>query len=217
MTGTFILKRETRTQIAPYWGTLMKRWPINHLTADDLDAFHTASETAQARTHIGECAECRSMVETDRMVVQALAALPAFSPRLDFADRVLARVRRPEPILVRLLRPASWAGGRRLAIAAALVVSLGASILWSLFNRGLLLSWFQLAAEETGRTLWLGVRVVATNLAAQPWYLPLRDFASSPGRLALLVGGSLLAYVAALVAFRRVLSLPSGPVSHANG
>jgi hypothetical protein len=86
-----------------------------------------------------------------------------------------------------------------------------------LFNRELLLSWVQLAAVETGRAVWLGVRVVATNLTSQPWYLPLREFASSPGRLALLAVGSFVTYAAALFALRRVLTLPSGPVSHANG
>jgi hypothetical protein len=155
------------------------------------------------------------MVSADRVVLNALAALPAYAPRPDFTDRVLTRIRRPEPALIRFLRPAL--AGRRLALAATVVVAMGASIIWSLFNRELLLSWVQLAAVETGRAVWLGVRVVATNLTSQPWYLPLREFASSPGRLALLAVGSFVTYAAALYALRRVLTLPSGPVSHANG
>jgi len=195
----------------------MKRWPINHLTADDLDAFHSASLSPEARTHLTECADCQAMVSMDRVVLNALATLPSYAPRPDFENRVLTRIRRPEPALLRLFRPAAMAGRRRLALAATLVVAVGTSIVWSLFNRDLLLSWVQLAAVETGRAVWLGVRVAATNLTAQPWYLPVRDFASSPGRLALLAGGSLVAYAAALFALRRVLTLPSGPVSHANG
>ncbi|MGH7560905.1 MAG: hypothetical protein ACRENB_07785 [Gemmatimonadales bacterium] len=187
------------------------------MTADDLDAFHSASSTVEARVHLAECDECRAMVEMDRLVVGALAALPSFAPGEDFADRVLAGVRAPAPLVVRILRPVGLAARGRLAAAAVLAIGLGASIVWSLFNRELLLSWVQLAAVETGRALWLGVRVVATNLTSQPWYLPLREFASSPGRLVLLVGGSLVGYVVALVALRRLLTLPSGPVSHVNG
>ena len=193
----------------------MKRWPINHLTADDLDAFHSASLPPEAQTHLTECADCQAMVNMDRVVLKALATLPSYAPRPDFANRVLTRIHRPAPALVRLFRPAF--AGRRLGLAATLVVAMGASIIWSLFNRELLLSWVQLAAVETGRAVWLGVRVVATNLTSQPWYLPIREFASSPGRLALLAVGSFVTYAAALYALRRVLTLPSGPVSHANG
>ena len=96
-------------------------------------------------------------------------------------------------------------------------VSIGASIVWSLLNRDLLLSWINTSAAETGRTIWLGVRVVATNLTAQPWYAPLREFVSSPGRLVALVSGSLVMYAVALAALRRLLTPPSRPVPHAHG
>jgi hypothetical protein len=195
----------------------MKRWPINHLTAEDLDAFHSASLSAEARAHLDECEECRTMAELDRVVIDALAALPALAPHHGFADRVMTTVRQPAPAFVRV--PASR-GARtwvRLAAAAMLVVSLGASIVWSLSNRDLLQSWIQLSTAETGRMLWLGVRVMATNLTAQPWYAPVREFVSSPGRLAVLVAGALVAYGAALAALRRLLTPPSVPVRHALG
>ena len=195
----------------------MKRWPINHLTAEDLDAFHSASLSLEAREHLDECEACRTMAELDRVVVDALAGLPAFGPSEGFADRVMARQRRPAPSRVRV--PALH-GGRawvRLAAAAVLVLGLGASIVWSLSNRTLLQSWIQLSLAETGRMLWLGVRVVATNLTAQPWYAGVRELVSSPGRVAALVSGSLVAYVAALVALRRLLTPPSRPVPHALG
>ena len=48
----------------------MTRWPINHLTADDLDAFHTASLTVQAREHLEECEECRRMALLDHAVTE---------------------------------------------------------------------------------------------------------------------------------------------------
>ena len=89
--------------------------------------------------------------------------------------------------------------------------------MWSLLNRDLLLSWINTSAAETGRTIWLGVRVVATNVTAQPWYAPLRDLVSSPGRLVALVSGSLVMYAVALAALRRLLTPPSRPVPHAHG
>jgi len=157
------------------------------------------------------------MALLDQRVLDALAALPSYAPRPEFAERVLARIRRPEPAIVRLFRPRTRAGWVRVAFAASAVMSLGVSIVWSLFNRDLLLSWVHLSAAETGRMAWLGVRMVATNLTAQPWYAPLREFASSPGRLAALVGGSLIAYGVALAALRRLLTPPSRPVPHAHG
>jgi predicted anti-sigma-YlaC factor YlaD len=195
----------------------MKQWPINHLTADDLDAFHSASLTDLARAHLEECEECRSMALLDRSILNALATLPGYAPRPEFAAAVMARVRRPEPALARSSRPRSPAAWGKAALAAMVVVSLGASIVWSLLNRDLLLSWINTTTAETGRTIWLGVRVVATNVTAQPWYAPLREFASSPGRLVALVSGSLVLYGAALVALRRLLTPPSRPVSHAQG
>ena len=191
----------------------MKRWPVQHLTADDLDAFHSASLSPIAREHLTECDDCRSMAQLDRVVVEALASLPSYAPGPQFADRVLARVERPKALARRTFIPATW--GRR-TLAASVLLGLGVSIVWSLLNRELLLSWVQLAAAETGRTLWLGVRVLVTNVTAQPWYAPLRDFASSPGRIVLLVSGSLVLYVTAFVALRRLLTPPSRPVPHAN-
>ncbi len=195
----------------------MKRWPINHLTAEDLDAFHSASLSVEMREHLDECEECRTMAELDRMVLNGLAALPSLAPRDGFADRVMAGAwqappaRQPRPVPV---RRASWV---RLAAAASVIVSLGASIAWSLLNRDLLLSWIHLSTAEPGRLLWLGVRVVATNLTAQPWYASLRDLVSSPGRLVALASGALVVYGAALVALRRLLTPPSRPVPHALG
>ena len=156
------------------------------------------------------------MAELDRAVLAALATVPSYAPGPHFADRVVAGVHRPAPALVRVLAPRIPATWSRRALAASLFLGLGASIIWTLLNRTLLLSWINLAAAETGRTIWLGVRVAATNLTSQPWYAPLRDFASSPGRLALVIGGCLVGYVVALAAMRRLLTPPSRPVPHGN-
>jgi hypothetical protein len=104
-----------------------------------------------------------------------------------------------------------------VALAAAVVVALGVSMVWSLFNRTLLLSWLDSAATEIGRALWLGVRVAATNLTEQSWFAGLRGFASSSGRAALAGAGLLVGYGVAVLALRRLLVPPSRPASHANG
>lgn len=188
----------------------MRQWPINHLTADDLDAFHSASLSVAAREHLDECAECRTLIRQDQALLDALATLPAFEPSPGFANRVMARVALPRPAL------AHWREPRRIALAASVVVALGASILWSLFNRSLLLSWLDQSATEIGRALWLGVRVVAANLTEQPWFAGLRGFASSSARIALVGGGLLIGYGAAVYALRRLLLPPSRPVPHAD-
>lgn len=157
------------------------------------------------------------MALLDHAVLNSLALLPSYAPAPTFADHVMARVRRPESAIARLVAPWSPATRPRLAMAASIAVGLGASIMWSLLNRDLLLSWINTFAAETGRTIWLGVRVVATNLTAQPWYDPLREFVSSPGRLVALVSGSLVMYGVALAALRRLLTPPSRPVPHAHG
>jgi len=187
----------------------MRQWPINHLTADDLDAFHSASLSIAAREHLDECAECRTLIQQDQVLLSALAKLPTFEPAPGFATRVLARVELARPVAVRFKVP-------RLALAATLFVALGASIVWSLFNRTLLLSWLDRSAAELGRALWVAVRVVATNLTEQPWFAGLRGFASSTARVVLTGGGLLVAYGAAVYALRRLLVPPSRPVPHAD-
>jgi predicted anti-sigma-YlaC factor YlaD len=185
-------------------------WPIKHLTADDLDAFHSASLNVEARQHLEECAECRSLALADRALLGALERLPVFEPKAGFADRVMARVQLNQT-------PARVLKWRRIALAAGLLIGLGASVGWSLFNRGLLLSWLNQAASQIGSSLWVAVRVVASNLTQQPWFDALRQAGSSWGRVALIGGVLLVGYSVAVVALRRLLVPPSRPVSHANG
>src|SRR5262245_45655104 len=186
----------------------MTQWPIRHFTADDLDAFHSASLSETARTHLDECAECRALVSQDRALVAALEKLPSFEPATGFADRVMAQVR-IAPVVVGARR-------RRFALAATLAVLAGTSIVWSLFNRTLLLHWLDQSAAALGQQLWTAVRVAATNLIQQPWFASLRQFAASSGRVMLLGGGLLVGYGAAVFALRRLLAPPSRPVPHAD-
>jgi len=186
----------------------MTQWPVQHFTADDLDAFHSASLSDSARTHLDECAECRALVAQDGALVAALEALPSFSPTAGFTDRVMAQVR-TAPVVVLARR-------RRFALAATLAVMLGASVVWSLLNRALLLRWLDQSAAAIGQQLWTAVRVAATNLIQQPWFASLRQFAASSGRVVLLGGGLLVGYGAAVFALRRLLAPPSRPVPHAD-
>ena len=187
-------------------------WPIQHLTAEDLDAFHSASLNPTAAKHIQECQECRTLLEQDRVLVEALESLPLFDARADFADRVLERVGTPAPALARRI-PLR----RRFALAASVLVALGASAGWALFNRGLLLSWMDGLAAGSGRALWMTVAAVADNLADLAQVSPVADLASSPGRLALVGTALVIGYAAAMVALRRLLLLPGRPAPHANG
>lgn len=177
-------------------------WPIRHLTAEDLDAFHSASLSPETIQHLDECSECRSLVEQDRALLAMLETLPSFAPRADFADRVIAQIAQPEaaPVLVPNRRP--------LALAASVAVLLGASVVWSLFNRPLLGSLIARVGGAIGDFLWDGLATVAQNLADQPWLASAQQFAGSGARLALTIGVLVVGYAAAMVAFRRLLRQP---------
>src|SRR5258706_14117883 len=106
----------------------MKRWPINHLTAEDLDAFHSASLSVEMREHLDECEECRTMAELDHMVLSGLAALPSLEPRDGFADRVMAGAWRAPPVRLPPPVPVRRAPGRRLGAAPPGLGGLGARL-----------------------------------------------------------------------------------------
>jgi hypothetical protein len=63
--------------------------------------------------------------DLDALVLRALSGLPTFGPGRGFADRVMARVRRPRPAAVVLLsRAGAWAlqPSRAVSLAAAYAV-----------------------------------------------------------------------------------------------
>ena len=177
-------------------------WPIRHLTAEDLDAFHSASLSPETTKHLDECSECRSLVERDSALLEMLETLPTFAPRADLADRVIAKISQPAEA------PARMPSRRPLALAASVAILLGASVVWSLFNRPLLGSLIARIGGGIGEFLWDGFATVAQNLADQPWLASVQQLAGSGPRLALTVGVLLAGYTAALVAFRRLLRQP---------
>lgn len=181
-------------------------WPIRHLTAEDLDAFHSASLSTEATQHLHECNECRSLVERDRSLLNMFEALPSFSPRADLADRVIAQIAQPVAATPRV------PSRRPLALAAAVAVLLGASVVWSTFNRPLLGSLIARVGGAVREFLWDGLATIAQNLSDQPWIAGVQQFAGSGARLGLIVAVLVVGYTAAVVALRRLLRQPI-PVS----
>jgi hypothetical protein len=175
-------------------------WPTQHLTIEDLDAFHSESLPPEAQRHLLECDECRTLVERDRELVARLEALPVFSPRADLADRVLAQLARPAapaPVPVRT---------RRVALAASVLIAAGASVVWSLENRALLGSWVERGTGAIRDALWEGIATASQNLAGQSWIAELSRFGT--GRLAGLGLVLLVGYAAGLLGLRRLLTAP---------
>lgn len=163
--------------------------------------------------------------ELDQWLDAELARLPLFAPRADFADRVMASVRVPDPFAIRSLRAARHrllASRKAVAIAASLALlvvgSMAASVAWSLANRDALLAlggWF---AAEAGQWAWVGIRGTALTLMEQPWFAEFRGLLDAPGRLALASAFGTLVYVTGVLALRRLLTVPAPTqrVAHAN-
>ncbi len=181
------------------------KWPIPHLTADDLDAFHSASLLPEASRHLSECAECRALVERDRALVSMLESLPDLAPSAGFAERVMARVAAPAPVAAAPRIGVAARRAPRFALAASLAILAGASIVWSLFNWSLLRSWIDRGAVAARELVWDTVATVAQNISEQPWIVSVQSGSLAGGRLLLLGGVLLCGYAVAMIALRRLL------------
>jgi hypothetical protein len=196
--------------------------PGPHLTPDDLDAWLTGALAPAAQAHLAGCPACQERADTEREIVAMLGGLPLLSPAPGFADRIMARVRVPQPVTVSsfaMVRRWALATRRHTAIAAGLLLvlacSMGGSIVWTLGHRETLTALGGWLASQAGQVAWLGVRGVASNFIEQPWFSGVRSLAASPGRLGLASALAMLAYVSGLWAFRRLLALPAQQVAHA--
>ncbi len=189
---------------------MIMTWPTPHLTAEDLDAFHSASLSPIASRHLDECADCRLLVERDRALLDRLETLPSFAPRGDLADRVLAQIGRPAVLPARTTRP------RALALAATVAIGAGISVIWSLFNRPLLGSWIDRGSDALRNLFWESIATVAQNLSEQPWMPDLWQTGWSEGRIAAAGAALLLGYAGAMLVLRRLLIRPLA-VPNANG
>lgn len=192
----------------------MTPWPTKHLTADDLDAFHTEALSSEMRLHLETCEECRLLAASDRFVLDALGRLESFGPRDGFAERVMARVEVAKPGRVPVLSFPRLTR-RRVAVLVAVAAGVVASVAWSAANRTTLDAWLTGAGTEATRAAWLALRGLAAGVTGQPWFEALRSAVLEPARLA--VGGlvGLAAYASGLLALRRLMTPSTDSVPHA--
>lgn len=194
--------------------------PPAHLTADDLDAFLTDTASPEALQHVAFCDMCRATVQADRGLVAGLHRLPSYGPRAEFGDQVMAQVTisTPAPIAIALPWPRRLFRNRRLlATAAGTALAMGASAAWTLTNRELLDGWLQFVANQGGEWLWTSLQTGVAAMTEQAWYAPVRDLLVSPVRTAAVAATSLLVWAGGLMALRRLVALPTGPVPNARG
>lgn len=94
---------------------------------------------------------------------------------------------------------------------------MGASAAWTLTNRELLDGWLQFVANQGGEWLWTSLQTGVAAMTEQAWYAPVRDLLVSPVRTAAVAATSLLVWAGGLMALRRLVALPTGPVPNARG
>lgn len=176
-----------------------------HLLPQELDLLVDGDAgfgQAPLKAHVETCAECRDRLAALQAVAGRLDALPHFTPRVGFADRVMAQVQVIEPWHVALaesakrLVPAST-GMRVLAVTGAGVVAttISGGALWLMF-RADLLGWSAGAAlEQGGRGMWGGI---AAGIRAMVGTLG--DGATIAAGAAALTGTAIVA----VLAFRRL-------------
>jgi hypothetical protein len=193
--------------------------PGPHLSPDDVENWLSGTLDAERTRHLDLCPECFDRAQAEREIVEQLAALPLMSPSPGFADRVMASVTIADPFALRSLRQRIFATRRSLAIASSLALavvgSMAASVAWSLANQDILLSAVNWVLAQGTQAGWLALRGLASNFIEQPWYESVRALVGHPGRLAVMLGAVLLAYLSGVFALRRLLALPSQQVAHA--
>lgn len=191
----------------------MSPWPAPHLTADDLDAFHSGSLTTDVRLHLETCESCRSLAAADLEVVRALESLPSLAPSEDFADRVMARVPIVKPSRVPLMSFPAWTRAHGLGLSGVAAVLL-ASVAWSAANRQAIELWLGSVWNSLLQTGWTVLRLVAA-LLDHPWAVDIRSAWLQPGRLVVAGVTLLVVYGSGILALRRLLTPSAGPVSNA--
>lgn len=176
-----------------------------HLLPQELDLLVDGDAgfgVAPLRAHLESCADCRERLDALGGVAAQLDALPHFTPRFGFADRVMTQVQVIEPWHVALadsarrLVPQST-GMRVLAAAGAGLVAttISGSALWFAF-RADLVGWTSgLALESGAQGTWATLGGFARALLT-----------ARPDSGALALGAAVLAVTALVttLAFRRL-------------
>lgn len=184
-----------------------------HLTADELDGLLDQQISPRVTSHLATCAECASMVERDRRVVQALAALPYYDAAPDFGDRVIRGItprQAPAAVVVAERSPRAVAARRR-AIGALVLAGggLAAGFAWAATHPGEALRWSGPALQDSGHAVWQSLQSVVANATEQPWFPSVRDALATPVRALLAFAGITGCYAFALTGLRRLMTEPA--------
>ena len=94
--------------------------------------------------------------------------------------------------------------------------SMAVSVAWSLGHRDTIAAAGTWLSASAGQWLWTALRSTVSSVIEQPGYHGIRDLIGSPGRLVALSALVSLTYVGGLLALRKLMTEPSGPVSHAS-
>ncbi|HZE75798.1 MAG TPA: hypothetical protein VE091_10850 [Gemmatimonadales bacterium] len=194
-----------------------------HLTSDDVDAWLAGVAAPELQRHVDQCSACFELVQAEQALAAQLGTLPLYTPKVDFANRVMASVYIPDPFAIRSLQAARrrLLGSRKaIALAASLALvllgSMSASAAWTLANRDTLVAAGNWLAGQAAGWAWLGLRSAVLNLIEQPWFAGFRSLVETPGRLAIASAALSLMYLSGILALRRLLAVPPRPVAHAN-
>ena len=195
--------------------------PEAHLTPDDLDQWVLGELPLARQSHLRGCPDCQALADAERVLVLRLEALPLFTPRADFADRVMDQVdtgglslagawRRWRQGVARNPLTVGMAAG----VAGLLGGSIAASVAWASGHQDTISgasTWLMTHAQAL---FWQGVGVASATLEQQGWYRAVRA-ALTPGRAVVLVGVTVSLYAAGVLALRRLLALPSAGTARA--
>jgi hypothetical protein len=183
-----------------------------HLLPNELDLLvdgETGFGVVPLRSHLDECVDCRGRFEALRRVSDSVETLPHFTPKLRFADDVMAKVQVIEPWHVALVE-----GARRLvpqstpmrvlagAGAGAMAVTISGGALWLAFRADLATFAFSIVADRSRQTLVSGAGEVAASALGSDATAAI----ANGGATSLLLTSGILALVAigAALGFRRL-------------
>ena len=183
-----------------------------HLSWDDLDDLLMGTELQSAHVHLETCAACRKLASLDLEVVVQLQRLPAFAPRPDFADRVMAGLATPA-VRVRAVTPLHTSRWLKAATVILTLGGIGTSVGWSLANQSLLQSWQVGTLDAVRGLLQSGLALIQ----AMPQSVLITGLRSSLGGVGvgLVITGVATAYLAGVLLVQRLMALPRRPVPRA--
>lgn len=200
---------------------------MKHPTGDRLEAWSigslTETERSDVGSHLSQCSRCRAEVEDWRAVFAALSALPRFGPRGGFADRVMARVRIPQPwharagaLLARALPRTTPGWAFATALLSVPVLFVGGLAAWLLSRsyvtaHGLWVFATDRFAESANQVAGgVAARALQSDVAA--WVVAtltgLFDSAGARGVGAIAIAGALTVVLSAWILYRYLFRSP---------